>query len=103
MAEFAQKGKLQIKGVPVCGYFNDNGNFSLDTFRIYEVTQLPDNPDMIQVELPPMDEGEFHCTLQLVGATFTSIFPPGFNRVIKSQITLTTYCGCVLYCKMFDK
>ncbi len=66
MAKFAKKGKLQLKGVPVCGYFNDNGNFSLDTFRIYEVTQRPDNPDVIQVELPPMDEGEFHCTLQLV-------------------------------------
>lgn len=66
MAEFAKIGKLQIKGVPVCGYFRDENVFSLDTFRIYEVKHLTDNPDVIQIELPPMEEGEFHCTLQLL-------------------------------------
>ena len=65
MADFSKLGKLQLKGIPACGYFNDNGTFSLDPFRIYDVVQNPSNPGIVQVEIPPQAEGEFYCILQL--------------------------------------
>lgn len=66
ISEFARIGKLQMAWIIGCGSMPDKIMYSHREFKYQDVQPCENDPDMVKISFPPMEEGDLYFRLEYV-------------------------------------